>query len=141
MITEIKNYIADYWPNNSILVGGVEGIGREQYESLISNSNNPQEARDNLFGTSNYVNTGIIYVKEDDDDSIKTYFQPKIKASEAEQTIGMLEGRHIFLFKSSNYSFLCLICFDFIGRNRNSSISVTQDIIQKKQLKNSKRSL
>ena len=131
MMSQIKDKISDSWPYNSILIGGIEGIGKQEYRLLLEDSDNPgEEASDNLSGTANYINCGIIFTKEKDD-NVKMYLQPKIKASENEQAIGMIEGDHIFLFKTPNYNFLCLICFDFIGRDQSSPVPLIQDIMEK----------
>jgi len=130
MISEIRDRISDSWPCNSILIGGIEGINKKAYSILLGNSDNSGEASDNLSGTGNYINCGIIFAKEKDD-KVKMYLQPKIKASEKEQAIGMIEGGHIFLFKTPNYNFLCLICFDFIGRDRSSPVPLIQNIMEK----------
>jgi len=130
MILEIRDRVSNSWPRNSILIAGIEAIDKEKYSILLKNSNNPQNSRGNLLGASNYINSGIVFLKEKDN-GVKIYLQPKIKASEDEQAIGMIEGEHIFLFKTTNYNFLCLICFDFIGRDRTSPIPLVQDIIGK----------
>ena len=130
MLSEIRDRISDSWSRNSILIGGIEGINKEQYSALLENSNNPQDARGNLLNVGNNINCGIIFVKENDD-NIKIYLQPKIKASTDEQAIGMIEGKHIFLFKTTNYNLLCLVCFDFIGRDRTSPAPLIQDIMRK----------
>ena len=130
MILEIKDRMSNSWPRNSILIAGIEGINKEKYSVLLKNSDNPQDSKGNLPEASNYINSGIVFLKERDD-RVKMYLQPKIKASEDEQAIGMIEGEHIFLFKTTNYNFLCLICFDFIGRDRTSPVPLVQDIIEK----------
>jgi len=131
MILEIRDrIISNSWPRNSILIAGIEGIDKEKYSILLKNSNNPQNLGGNLPEASNYINSGIVFLKEKDN-GVKIYLQPKVKASENEQAIGMIEGEHIFLFKTNNYNFLCLVCFDFIGRDRTSPVTLVQDIIGK----------
>jgi len=130
MILNIKDKISGSLANNSILIGGIEGINKKAYSILLGDSNNPEEASVNLSGIGNYINCGIIFTKERDG-KVKIYLQPKIKANEDEQAIGMIEGEHIFLFKTKNYNFLCLNCFDFIGRNRTSPIPLVRDIMGK----------
>jgi len=130
MILEIKDKISGSLANNTILIGGIEGIRKEAYDILLRDSDNPEEACGNLSGTSNYINCGIIFTKEKDG-MVKIYLQPKVKASEDEQAIGMLEGKHILLFKTTTYNFLCLTCFDFIGRDRNSPVPLIQNIMGK----------
>ena len=129
MLPEIRERISDSWSGNSILIGGIESINKEQYSVLLEDSNNPEDTRGNLLEAGNYINSGIVFVKERDD-NIKIYLQPKIKASPDEQATGMIEGDHIFLFKTANYNFLCLICFDFIGRDRTSPVQLVQDILR-----------
>lgn len=130
MILEIKDKISGSLANNSILIGGIEGINKDEYSTLLGDSDNPGDASDNLSGMHNYINCGIIFTKENDGE-VKIYLQPKVKASEDEQAIGMIEGEHIFLFKTPTYNFLCLTCFDFIGRDRSSPVPLVQDIIGK----------
>lgn len=121
--------ISDSLSDNSILLGGMEGVKREEYSDLLDGSANPQEAKYALPDTGHYINCGIILVKEKDHD-MQLYLQPKIKASPDEQKIGMIEGKHIFLFKTTNYNFLQLICFDFVGRTQTSTDLLVQDIMQ-----------
>jgi hypothetical protein len=85
MILEIRDrIISNSWPRNSILIAGIEGINKEKYNILLKSSNNPQNSMGNLLGASNYINSGIVFLKEKDG-GIKIYLQPKIKASEDEQ--------------------------------------------------------
>ena len=128
MISEIKSKVLSSFPINSILMGGIEGINIGEYHVLLESSDNPHDARLNLYESSNYINCGIILVKNKKDE-VKMYLQPKIKACEDEQAMGMVEGKHIFLFRTTNYNFLCLICFDFIGRNTTSPNTLVKDIM------------
>jgi len=129
IVSELRDCISNSWPPNSILMGGIEGINGREYSVLLENSNNPAETEGDLPGVANYINCGIIIVK-DKNEEVSVYLQPKIKASENEQAIGMVEGEHVFLFKTTNYNFLCLICFDFIGRDQTSPVRLIQDMMQ-----------
>lgn len=114
MILEIKNRMSHSWPQNSILIGGIEGISVKEYYEILQQSDNPREARYKFSGIANYVNCAAVFVKQNQGDEAKLYLQPKIKPSRREEAIEMQEGRHIFFFTSPKLNFLSLICFDAI---------------------------
>jgi len=118
MISTIKDkMLQGSWKDNSILIGGLEGISVEKYLEIVQKSDNPVESNYELLGMANYVNCAVVFIKENHPNVVKMYVQPKIKSSRWEQAIGMREGRHLFIFTSSKLNFFCLTCFDVISTN------------------------
>lgn len=114
MILKTKDKISDSSLANSILIGGIEGIGLQEYYKILEESNNPEEANYRFSGIANYVNCAAIFVKANQRDEAQLYLQPKIKPSRREEAIEMQRGRHVFVFNSPKLNFLCLVCFDAI---------------------------
>ena len=112
------------WPVNSIVIGGVDGLSRDQYRELckvegtqVNGNNIPDKIAD-----SQWVNSAIAWVKESDG-TVTRWVQPKISPSWAEEAItanDMWPGRAVYLFSTkfengTECRFMFLICFDWIG--------------------------
>ena len=110
----------------TIVIGGVSGLSKEQYELLcqlpeiesVDLVNAPQRVR----GTE-WVNTSITLVKEDNS-ALKLWVQPKLSASWPEANYGhqsMFEGRAVRIFRvrfdnDVPCRFLSFLCFDWVGQ-------------------------
>jgi len=143
MISTIKDRILqDSWPDNSIFIGGLEGISVEKYLEIVQKSDNPVESNYELLGMANYVNCAVVFIKENHSHGVKMYMQPKIKSSRGEQAIGMREGRHLFIFISSKLNFFCLTCFDAISTDlkfkllASKIIGNLREMVVKKEIPN-----
>ena len=135
MISTIKDkMLQGSWKDNSILIGGLEGISVEKYLEIVQKSDNPVESNYKLLGMANYVNCAVVFIKENHSNSVKMYVQPKIKPSRREQAIGMQEGRHIFIFNSSKMNFFCLTCFDAISIDLNFKLLTSKIIGNLKEM-------
>lgn len=138
MISTIRDSMSqNSWPNNSILIGGLEGIGVNEYQKILEKSDNPAESVYELLGTATYVNCAAIFTKGKQHNDIRLYLQPKLRPSRWEQALGMREGKHLFIFVSPELNFFCLICFDAISSDLEFK-SLTSSIMQelKKMAKN-----
>lgn len=112
------------WPAETIVIGGIDGLSREEYQTLcitpgteFSKCNAPE----NVAATE-WVNTVITWTK-DDQGIVTKWIQPKLKPSELERKTpceNMFHGGAIYLFSSqfdnnSPCRFLSVVCFDWIA--------------------------
>ena len=110
----------------TIVIGGVSGLSKEQYELLCQlteiNSVDPANAPQRVRGTE-WVNTSITIVKEDNG-VLKLWVQPKLSASWPEANYdhqAMFEGSAVRIFRvrfdnDVPCRFLALLCFDWVGQ-------------------------
>ena len=116
---------ADAWPNDSIIIAGIDGITKEEYSNLcdlltgsVSESNAP-----NSVGDTQWVNCCVIWIKNHEG-GIDKYVQPKIRPAWPEMNAtcnDMFSGSTVYLFECqyepSGYPcrFLTLICYDWVA--------------------------
>lgn len=127
-IHEILNTQA--WPNNTIVIGGVDGLNKNEYVDLCSLQNTSVHDcnKPDMVKDSEWVNCSITWIK-DADGRMKRYIQPKLSRSWPERSISdkyMFLGNSINLFtirfnNQTNCSFFSLICFDWIGKINGTS--------------------
>jgi len=113
------------WPNESIIIAGVQGIPKDEYRDLcnmlaaqVSQSNAPDSVRDNQW-----VNCCVIWVK-DREGVIHKWVQPKVRPAWPEMNVScndMFCGSNVYVFECqyepSGFPcrFVTLICFDWVA--------------------------
>lgn len=112
------------WQSNSIVIAGVDGLSKAEYQQLcdMENTNVFAENAPDKVKDSQWVNCIITWVKQSDS-TVARWIQPKITPSWAEEAItanDMFPGRssNIFACKFENGTecrFMSLICFDWVG--------------------------
>jgi hypothetical protein len=116
---------APAWPTGTIVIGGVDGLDRQQYSELAQlpgthidiDINGPAQIQGN-----EWVNCSVTWIKFSDG-SVERWVQPKITPAfdEVDTTCqSMFKGRSVFVFKArfeNNLTnrFCTLVCFDWIG--------------------------
>ena len=140
-IDSISELVTDgQWPNSSVVIGGVDGLSNGEYQQLCQQpntichgNNTPDQVAQN-----EWVNCSITWVK-DNSGSVTRYIQPKICRAWPEKNIHWQEmfcGKAIYLFNAKYdngdfpFSFISLICFDWIGRIDGSNTKVVDGFLQ-----------
>lgn len=111
------------WKTGTIVLGGIEGLDKNQYKSLCEQPNTIvaiDNAEDKVPADS-WVNCCVIWIKKDDG-SLTKWIQPKLSESWLEKNVAkkMFRGNSVFIFngKFSNeveFNFLSLLCFDWVA--------------------------
>jgi hypothetical protein len=136
------------WPNNTIIIGGVDGLSKERYRQLCEqpnttyhNNNKPDQV-----GPTEWVNCCITWVKKNDGHTIK-YIQPKISSAKDEALTPLRSffcGSAVYLFEGKfrhensvqySFKFFTLICFDWIDQSAGCRIneSIMRKLDQRQQ--------
>ena len=113
------------WPNQTIVIGGTDGLSRDEYEKLAGvPGTHVGDAGDTSLGVTadQWVNCGIIWVKGADG-RVERWLQPKLSPAWLEKNItnsDLFTGDTFYLFKGtfdtgSSYRFGVLVCYDWIG--------------------------
>jgi len=103
------------WPNNSVVITGVEPISMADLSWFLAQSNNPEETKIIIAGTSTFANICSVWIKNDQGE-VRNFIQLKQRPSREEQAIqGLYQGDFILLFRTDLLSFGVLICIDCIG--------------------------
>jgi hypothetical protein len=120
------------WPVETVAVGGVEGLTRDQYATLLELPNTHHDDA-NAFASvpaGQWVNCCITWVKLPSGE-VRLWVQPKITSSWSEANRNyqlMYRGRSVFVFKGKffetqlPYRFATLICFDWVGTVENRRV-------------------
>jgi len=104
------------WPENSIVMGGLECISGKRFKNLLDNSDNSERTKrlPNNIASFN-VNTSFIYVKTNGK-KLRKYYQPKMSSSLPEQGLqNQYRGSYLLLFRTKPIAFTQIICFDAIA--------------------------
>ena len=104
------------WPENSIVMGGLESISGKRFKNLLDDSDNSERTKrlPNDIASLN-VNTSFIYIKTNEK-KLRKYYQPKISSSPQEQGLqNQYRGSYLLLFKTKPVVFTQIICFDAIA--------------------------
>jgi hypothetical protein len=121
------------WPSETIAIGGVEGLTRDQYAELLATANVHHDEIVNgpaAVPVGQWVNCCVTWVKLGNAE-VHLWVQPKLSPAWVELNINyqsMYRGRSIFVFKGTfadthlPYRFATLICFDWIGEDENRRI-------------------
>ena len=131
------------WPDGSVLVGGTDGLTRDQYAELLQGDRTHVEANHNgldRVGGDEWVNCEITWVKSAGG-TLERWIQPKLHPAWEEQDAlhqHMFQGRSIYMFKGqldndAHFLFGTLVCFDWIARinDRRPFQWILADIHQK----------
>ena len=112
------------WPNGTVLIGGIDGLSRDQYEELVldDSTNVSEQNSPSCIDRSRWINCAIIWIKLLDG-RLERWIQPKLSpAWEQANTphIRMYEGCSIHVFKGrfengGHFLFCTLVCFDWIA--------------------------
>ena len=113
------------WPDGSVLVGGTDGLTRDQYAELLQGDRTHVEANHNgldRIGGDQWVNCAITWVKSADG-TLERWIQPKLHpAWEEQDTVHqhMFRGRSVYMFKGqldndAHFLFGTLVCFDWVA--------------------------
>lgn len=121
------------WSTETVVIGGVEGLTRDQYAELTRLPNTHHDGEVNApdsVPVGQWVNCCVTWVKLPDS-SVHLWVQPKLSPAWVELDLNyqsMYRGRSIFVFKGTladtqlPYRFATLICFDWIGSDENRRI-------------------
>lgn len=116
----------DSWPTGTIVIGGFEGLTKEQFGELIQR---PETTYDDVGSSldrvrvDQWVNCCATWAKLESGE-VQCWIQTKIEPAGVELQVdhqSMFKGQSIFLFKGTYagthvpYQFATLICFDWIG--------------------------
>lgn len=115
----------------SVVIGGVHGLTRSEYESLcsLSNMNVDRCHHPSELTTTDWVNTSITFIR-DDAGRLSMWLQPKISPSWPEsntphQTMFRGSVIRVFVAKFANGApcrFFSLLCYDWIGQEHGGTI-------------------
>lgn len=116
----------DDWPVGTIVIGGVEGLTKDQYAALLAEPNTNHDAEVNgpdSVPVGQWVNSSMTWVKAGDG-QVHCWVQPKLVPAWVElnrDDQAMFRGRSIYVFKGTfagthlPFRFATLLCFDWIG--------------------------
>ncbi len=134
------------WKNGTIVIGGVDGLNRDEYYELCREENSIVSSRNAVeeVPVNQWINCCITWIK-DEAGMLKRYIQPKLCPSADEEHIiahDMYEGKTVNIFEGqlSNgtpFRFFSLICIDWIGTNGsfNGIFSVLDELNSKDDAK------
>ena len=120
------------WPENSIVMGGLEYISGKRFKNLLDNSDNPHETKrlPNNIASFN-INTSFIYIKTNGK-KLRKYYQPKMSSSPPEQRLqDQFRGSYLLLFRTKSMAFTQIICFDAIVEPGDRFEPLANNIITK----------
>jgi hypothetical protein len=124
------------WPKNSVVIGGVDGLNKQQYTQLAN------EPKTSVHGCNacdriqdhEWVNCCITWAP-DNDGVVRRWIQPKIRPAWHEVNTryqSMFKGSAVFVFAvtygGQRYPcrFFTLLCFDWVTRTSNWQEVVTR---------------
>lgn len=123
---------ANEWPDESIIMGGVHGISKDEYRELcdvltahVSQPNAPNSLPDNQW-----VNCCVIWVK-DREGVVQKWVQLKVRPAWPEMRVtcnDMFCGSNVYVFECkyepSGYPcrFVTMICFDWVASVAGSTV-------------------
>jgi len=125
------------WPNNTIIIGGVDGLSKTEYQQLFQPNNtecHPNNKPDKV-PNGYWVNCCVIWIKNYDAGSIKKYLQPKISKAKDELLTpchNLFPGSSVYNFigilnyvdgATYEFHFFTLICFDWIYKHQGKLIN------------------
>ena len=112
----------DDWPNQTIVIGGLEGLSIEDYVTLAHAPDTSVHDHPNSVPDREWLNCAIVWAKRGDG-RVERWLQPKLSPSWPEQNVNnnhMFEGSSVYVFNGpfedgARYRFAVLICFDWIA--------------------------
>ncbi len=129
-ITVINDVVSgNRWPQNSVLIGGVDGLTKTEYEQLIVSDATYVSENNREVPNHQWINCGILWAKQADG-SIARWVQPKMSPSWLEEAIiakEMFPGRSVYVFTTrfengTECRFIYVICFDWIASDGGSCL-------------------
>lgn len=114
------------WPRATVLIGGTDGLDRDEYAQLIAGENTNVVAEHNgaeRVDDDQWVNCAITWVKSADG-TLNRWIQPKLHPAWEEQDTlhqRMFKGRSVYMFRGQRengtpFLFGTLVCFDWIAQ-------------------------
>ena len=122
-----KTLCQEDWPNQTVIIGGTDGLSAAEYTSLADEPNTYVEDDLASIPADQWLNCGIIWTKAKDG-TVERWLQPKLHPSWLEQNVtssSMYTGNTVFLFSGdhdseTHYRFGILLCFDWIANVRGT---------------------
>ena len=116
---------ADEWPRETIVIGGTDGLSKEDFATLATAPNTNLDTTQNdldRIADNHWINCCITWVKGTNG-TVERWLQPKLHPAWREQDITcsyMYRGKSVFAFKGQfdsgiPYRFCTLVCFDWIA--------------------------
>lgn len=117
---------AEPWPLGTVVIGGVDGLTREQFTALVQAEGTHFDVEHNSLDrlqAHEWVNCCITWIKFPDG-TVERWLQPKIAPAWVERNVqyqSMFQGRSVFVFKgmfdnnASPYQFCSFVCFDWVA--------------------------
>lgn len=114
------------WPTETVVIGGVDGLTRDQFVELVQKQNTTYDEVGNSLDrlqAHQWVNCVVTWAKLPTGE-VRSWVQPKLSPAWVEldlEYMSMYRGHSIYVFKGihSNaeapYQFATLLCFDWIG--------------------------
>ena len=117
-----RNLLQGEWPNQTIVIGGTDGLSTAEYSSLAAAPNTHVEVDPATVPPDQWLNCGIIWTKAGDG-TVERWLQPKLCPSWLEQNVvdrTMHRGSSVFVFSGeydsgAQYRFAVMVCFDWIA--------------------------
>jgi hypothetical protein len=127
LFNECELAIKELLPPNSVCFFGFDAMKPEQWDSLQKRAAN--RLNENIQ-TFEWVNTAIVWVK-DKSGKLDYYLQAKLKPNpEEHEASQMYQGNEILYFDVGKRSFAILICYDYIAKLDNPSMSVPKIMVE-----------
>jgi hypothetical protein len=120
-LAHLEDYVKNACPNNTLVILGLEGIPWNEFNDLLTRSNNPQPQYMPPEGTVDWVNCCVTLVKLDTGEA-QMYVQSKFRESQWEENPGrVFRGEDLLLFRlmgtHGEFNFVSLICSDFTAEH------------------------
>lgn len=118
---------AEAWPAGTVVVGGVDGLTRDQFVELVQSPNTTHDSVNNrldLIHDDHWVNCSVTWAKLPSGE-VRSWVQPKLSPARIELDVkymSMYQGRSVYVFKGkysnvvASYRFATLLCFDWIAK-------------------------
>ncbi|NUA30542.1 hypothetical protein [Cupriavidus basilensis] len=114
------------WPTNTVVIGGVDGLTKDQFVELVQKPNTTYDTVENRLDrvqAHQWVNCVVTWAKLPTGE-VRSWVQPKLSPAWVELNVdymSMYRGRSIYVFRGTHsnvnvpYQFATLLCFDWIG--------------------------
>ena len=120
-----KSLRSDAWPSSTVVIGGIDGLTKDQYASLVGEENTRVDMARNgpdKVRANQWVNCAIVWMKYADG-QVYRWIQPKLSPAWEERDVycdQLFQGRSIFLFRGirsddSSFALCTLVCYDWIA--------------------------
>jgi hypothetical protein len=114
----------DAWPSNSVIIGGLDGLTREEYAQLCDEANVHSHNLPDRLRDYEWVNCCVTWAKSPQR-VVRLWVQPKLAPAQLESNViarPMYRGQAVYVFKcrfenTAECRFLSLICFDWIDEH------------------------